>query len=297
VASEELGTLLELLKTNNPMAGDTIPELRASMAAATDIAPVPEDVRFEPIEIGGLQAEWAEAPGAAADRVLLYLHGGGYGIGSIASHRQLAADLSRAAALRVLSLEYRLAPEHPYPAAVDDALAGYRFLLSAGFAPERIAVAGDSAGGGLTAATLIALRDAGDALPAAGVCISPWLDLTQSSATYDEKEDVDPLVSRALLDLFSDAYLAGQDAELPTASPLFAKLEGLPPLLVQVGTAEVLLDDSRRFAERAKEAGVEVELEVWDDMIHVWHCFALLLPEGRSAIQRIAGYLGEKLAS
>jgi len=279
------------------MAGDTIPEMRASMAAATESAPLPDDVRFDPVDIGGLPAEWTEASGAAADRALLYLHGGGYGIGSIATHRQLAADLSRAARLRVLSLDYRLAPENRHPAAVDDAVTGYRYLLSQGLAPERIAVAGDSAGGGLTVATLLALRDAGEALPAAGVCISPWLDLTQSGNSYDEKADVDPLVSLELLNLFSEAYLDGQDAGQPTASPLFAKLEGLPPLLVHVGTAEVLLDDSRRFAERAKQAGVDIELEVFEDMIHVWHCFALLLPEGRSAIQKIAKYLGDKFAS
>jgi acetyl esterase/lipase len=296
MASPELTVVVDALRANPPVQGSDIEAMRAGMLAATTAISPPADVEYEPVDANGVPAEWARAPGARADRAVLYLHGGGYVLGSIATHRGLVAAISRAAGARVLSLDYRLGPEHPHPAAVDDALCAYRFLLANGAAPERVAIAGDSAGGGLSVATLVALRDAGDPLPAAGVCISPWLDLTLSGASMDTKADVDPMVDRAALQLMADAYLAGADPMLPTASPLFADLGGLPPLLVQVGTAETLLDDSRRLADRAKSADVDLVLEEWDEMIHVWHAFAVLLPEGRQAIDRIGEYLDERLS-
>jgi monoterpene epsilon-lactone hydrolase len=195
----------------------------------------------------------------------------------------------------VLSVDYRLAPEHPHPAAVEDATAAYRFLLDTGISPGNLAIGGDSAGGGLTVACLIALRDAGLPLPAAGVCISPWVDLTQSGESMDSKADEDPMVSREALQVMANAYLGGGDPKEATASPLFADLAGLPPLLIQVGTAETLLDDATRLAERAKSQGVDVTLEAWEEMIHVWHAFAVLLPEGRQAIERIGEFLSERL--
>jgi monoterpene epsilon-lactone hydrolase len=296
VGNQAVESVSQLLRENNPMRGETIQEMRANMDASTGLMPLPEDVVYTPVQIGGLDAEWTEAPEVRVDRVILYFHGGGYTIGSIATHRQVVADISRAAGVRVLSLAYRLGPEDPHPAAVEDAIAAYRFLLSLDIEPERIAFAGDSAGGGLTIAALIAVRDAGLAAPAAGVCISPWLDLTQSGDSYESRAAEDPLVSKSMLDLMSAAYLDGQDPRQPTASPIFAKLEGLPPILIQVGTAEVLLDDSMRFTELAKAAGVDVELQVWDDMFHVWHCFAALIPEGGEAITKIAMYLEPKFS-
>ncbi len=296
MASEAIAGVVEFLRANSPMAGETIQEMRESMDAATGIVPLPEDVTYEPIDVAGIPAEWTSAPGVDPERVVLYFHGGGYTIGGIASHRGPTADLSRATGARVLSVDYRLAPEHPFPAAIDDSVAAYRYLCSQGFAPGKIAVAGDSAGGGITAATLIALRDAGDPLPAAGVCISPWLDLTQSSESFTIKAEEDPLVSKQMLDMMADAYLNGADPKSPLASPRFADLEGLCPMLVQVGSAEVLLDDSRSFAERAKAAGVDIELEIWDDMIHVWHAFSVMLPEGEEAMARIGEYLNDRFA-
>ncbi|HTO55971.1 MAG TPA: alpha/beta hydrolase fold domain-containing protein, partial [Myxococcota bacterium] len=194
-----------------------------------------------------------------------------------------------------LVIDYRLGPEHRFPAAVDDAVAAYRFLLDSGYSPAHLAIAGDSAGGGLTMATLVALRDARLPLPATGVGLSPWVDLTGDSATMTSKADVDPMVQRAPLLTLAGHYLGKTDPRTPLASPLFADLKGLPPLLIQVGESETLLDDSKSFSERARKAGVEVELEVWPEMIHVWQAFAALLPEGREAIARIGAHLRKRL--
>jgi acetyl esterase/lipase len=241
-------------------------------------------------------AAWVVAPGAETGRVLLYLHGGGYVVGSINTHRDLAGRLSRAAAARVLLIDYRLAPEYPHPAAVEDATAAYRWLLRHGATPAHTVIAGDSAGGGLTVATLVALRDAGEALPAAGVCISPWVDLEGIGESMTTKASVDPIVQHQGLVWFADLYLGGANPRTPLAAPLYADLHGLPPLLIHVGAAETLLDDATRLAERAKTAGVDVTLEVWEEMIHVWHLFAAMLPEGQQAIERLGAYIRQRLA-
>ena len=198
--------------------------------------------------------------------------------------------------MRLLSVDYRLAPEAPFPAAVEDAVRAYRFVLDQGIDPAGVALGGDSAGGGLTLATLVALRDAGLPLPGAGVAISPWVDLTMSSESIHSKGDEDPMLTPATIAVLADAYLAGADPKSPTASPLWADLSGLPPLLIQVGTAELLLDEGRRVGDAAKAAGVDVTFEAWDDMIHVWHLFAAMVPESREAIARIAAFLDERLA-
>ncbi len=291
----EIQTVVDMLRANPPLAGSDIAEMRAGMEAFTTAAPLPEGVDFDPVDAGGVPAEWTRAAGASDDRVVLYFHGGGYVMGSVATHRGLTAGISRAAGARVLSVDYRLAPEHPYPAAVEDGVAAYRFLREQGVAPGQLAVAGDSAGGGLTIATLLALREVGEPLPACGVCISPWVDLTQGGESMETKADEDPLVGREVLQQMADAYVADGDPRAPTASPCFADLAGLPPLLIQVGTAETLLDDARSLADRAKTSGVDVVLEEWDQMIHVWHAFEVLLPEAKQAIDRRGQYLKEKL--
>lgn len=296
MASAELQMVLDLLRAQPIPRDRGWDEQRAGLEQMTALMPPPEDVAFTPTTVAGRPAAWVAAPGAREDRALLYLHGGGYCIGSIATHRMLASDLSRAAGLRVLLLDYRLGPEHPFPAAVDDATAAYRSLLDAGLDPRRLAIAGDSAGGGLTAATLLALRDADTPLPAAAALLSPWLDLTQSGESMTSKAAVDPMVQREALQRMADAYLGGGDARAPLASPLFADLRHLPPLLVHVGTAETLLDDSTRFTERARAAGVDVTLEVFEDMVHVFHAFGFLLPEARTANAQIGAFLRERLA-
>jgi monoterpene epsilon-lactone hydrolase len=269
-------------------------ELRAQYDQAERAFPIAPDVRVEPVLAPVAPAEWLRPPGAG-HAVVLYLHGGGYVIGSPRSHRHLAAAIAGAAGASALLLDYRRAPECAFPAAVDDAVAAYRWLLDDGRVPAgRIVIAGDSAGGGLTVATLLALRDGGLALPAGAVCISPWTDLTCSAPSYATKAAVDPVVAPALVTAMAKAYLGSADARTPLASPLHADLRGLPPLLVQVGSEEVLLDDATGLAERARAAGVEVTLEVWDAMIHVWHWFLPMLDEAERAVERIGTFVQER---
>ena len=294
MASEQLQMIVDLLRANRSLQEPSVEEMRAGIEAMAGVAVMPEDVSCEKVSAGGVPAEWVRAADIDPGRVILYLHGGGYVIGSINTHRDLAQRLSRATAARVLLIDYRLGPEHPHPAAVQDSTAAYRWLLAQGVEPRRMIVAGDSAGGGLTVATLVAIRDAGVKLPAAGVCISPWVDLEGLGESMTSKADVDPMVQREGLQRFASFYLAGQDPRTHLAAPLYANLSGLPPLLIHVGTAETLLDDSIRLAERARKAGVETKLEVWDDMIHVWHAFASILPEAQSAIDKIGTFVRER---
>jgi monoterpene epsilon-lactone hydrolase len=266
-------------------------EQRAQYDRAEKAFPTPADVKIDRVTARTVPSEWLTPAGENPDAAILYLHGGGYVIGSPKSHRHLAAAIGAAAEAAVLLPDYRLAPEHPYPAAVNDAVAAYVWLLEKNVAPERIVIAGDSAGGGLTVATLLALRDGGRPLPAAGVCISPWVDLSMSLPSHTSRAAVDPIVTREGVGKMAIAYLAGKDPRNPAASPLFAELRGLPPLLIHVGDDEVLLDDSVQLAERARKAGVDVTLEVWPKMIHVWHWFFPMLDAGQQAIERIGDFV------
>ena len=282
------------LATLPPMREQSVDEAREMYDKAQYVFALPEGVEVVKDEIGGVPVEIVTPPSRGAG-TLLYFHGGGYAIGSPVSHRHLVGALAVASRTRAYALDYRRAPEHPFPAAVDDAVAGYRGLLEAGIAPGSIVLGGDSAGGGLTVAALVAIRDAGLALPAAGVCISPWTDLTNEAESYRTHADRDPLVFQEDIDRWGAAYLAGADPRTPLASPLYADLSGLPPLLVQVGSEEVLLDDSRKLGARCEAAGVQAELEVWDGMIHVWHWFGEYLEEADSAVRRIAKFVGARL--
>jgi acetyl esterase/lipase len=246
--------------------------------------PLAPGAMAEVTDANGVAAEWTATPSANPSRVVLYMHGGGYVSGSIASHRSMVSELGLAAGARTLALGYRLAPESPFPAACEDVLAGYRFLIESGIAPSRIVLAGDSAGGGLTMATLLWLRDAGVPMPAGGFLISPWVDLENSGASMTGKDAVDPIIRKPYLDDLAAQYLNGADPRTPRASPLLAELRGLPPLLIQVGTAETLLDDATRLAAKAAAADVHVTLSAWPDMIHVWHLFHQRLAPARAAI-------------
>src|SRR6266849_5688262 len=296
MSQQQLQKIIDMLKAQ-PIAGKpSIAETRAGCEQMAGMFPVEADVKSEPVNAGGVKSEWITAPGADPGRAVLYLHGGGYVIGSINTHRALAGRISRAAKARVLVIDYRLAPEHPFPAAVEDSVAAYRWMLSTGLKPSRIAVAGDSAGGGLTVATLVAIRDAKLPVPGAGVCLSPWIDMEGIGKSMESKAALDPVVQREGLLGMAAAYLGGQNPRSPLAAPLYADLKGLPPLLIQVGEAETLLDDSTRLADRAKTAGVSATLEVWPEMIHVWQMFASFLPEGQQAVDGIGGFLKEHTA-
>ena len=294
MASPELETIVQTMRSRPSMADLSIEEQRAGMETFTSLFPVADDVRSEPVDANGVPAEWISTPAAEDRRVILYLHGGGYVIGSIATHRDMVSRLGRAAAARALSIDYRLAPEHPFPAAVDDATAAYRWLLSTGVDPARLVIAGDSAGGGLTVATLVALRDAGDPLPAAAVCVSPWADLECRGESITSKADLDPILRQESLLKWGKLYLGDADPRSPLASPIHADLSGLPPLLIMMGTAELLFDDATRLAERAQAAGVDVTLEPWEEMIHAWPLFAAMLPEGQQALDRMGAFIRER---
>ena len=291
MSSEQLAALKTLLRERGKPENPTVPEMRERIAEVGERFPAPDEADVTPVTVAGRYAEWIAAPGCLPDRAVLYLHGGGYVIGSCDSHRNLAYNLAAASKAKVLLLDYRLAPEHPFPAAVHDAVAAYCWLLDEGFAPGRLAIGGDSAGGGLTVAALVALRYRGQPMPAAGLCLSPWVDMEGVGASMAAKEAEDPTLNHDMLLWFSERYLAGADARAPLAAPIYADLAGLPPLLVQVGTAEVLLDDSLRLAERARAAGVDVSLDVAHDMMHVWQLFAPVLDEAGEAIARAGAFL------
>jgi monoterpene epsilon-lactone hydrolase len=269
----------------------SVDEARATFAPAGPLHPIPDDVVVSVADPGGVRGYWLDAPGVRPDRVLLFLHGGGYQLGSLTSDGELAARLGREAGMRVLFPEYRLAPEHPFPAAIDDVRSVWRWLRSdQGLSAGSLAIAGDSAGGGLAVALLVATRDDGEALPAAAVLMSPTVDLTSSGDSMTTRVDEDPISTPALLRRLASDYLAGADPRTPLASPLFASLAGLPPLLVQVGTSDLLLSDAERLAAAASEAGVDVRLEVGEGLPHVYQLM-LGTPEAADATTRIGTFL------
>ena len=247
--------------------------------------PVADDVRLEPVDLAGVPGEWSIVPGSDAPRVLLFFHGGGYCSGSIVSHRRMVTEAGRAARMRTLAVAYRLAPEHPYPAAHEDAMNAWRFLRGLGIPARNIAVGGDSAGGNLTITLINRLRTAGEEQPACAWLASPWTDLTMSGASLETKDHVDPLIHKAYLEELANAYApALLDRKDPLISPLFADLRGFPPTLIQVGSAETLLDDAVRFGHEAGLADVNVTLEIWPHMIHAWPMWNAKLADGRRAL-------------
>jgi phosphinothricin tripeptide acetyl hydrolase len=290
MSSDDIKQVREMLASLPNETGLSIEERRAIFDNLGQQMPVPEGVSVTKTVAGGVNAEWVRAENTGIDAAILYLHGGGYRIGSPTSHRHLVAAISQSIGAAALAIDYRLAPEFPFPAAVEDAVSAYQWLIEQSIAPGRIVIAGDSAGGGLTVATLIALRERNLPLPAAGVCLSPWVDLTITAESYETRADVDPILTREELLMMAQTYLNGQDAKTPLASPLFADLQGLPPLLIQAGTDEVLVDDSVKLEASAKMSGVDVKLEIWDEMPHVWHYFFPMLQQARTAIARIGEF-------
>jgi len=292
----ELETLLAEFANAPPASAFTVEGARRSWYAFTQDFRIPDDLALSADAAAETRLEWVKRRGSAPNRAVLFLHGGGYVCGSAQTHRAIACGLAQSLDAAVASLDYRLAPEHPYPAALEDALRGFDALVGRGFAPERIAVAGDSAGGGLVMTLLLELKRQGRALPAAGWCISAWFDLLPRDNRPASNRVRDPIVFPQVLNASSLIYLGGHSASDPLVCPINADLEGLPPLLLQVGSGELLLDDSFRMANAAAAADIDVTLQVWPEMVHAWHLFAQKLGEGREAIRVAAAWLDGKLA-
>jgi acetyl esterase/lipase len=290
----EIGALRQKLASR--VRSDDYRQRRKDMDAGFSQYGIARDVTVEPATANGVRAEWTSTLQDNRDAALMWLHGGGYVIGSLDSHRHMVSEAGRAAKAWALALDYRLAPEHPFPAAVEDAVSGYRYLLSRGIRPERIALGGDSAGGGLVVGAMLAIRDAGLAQPACGWCISPWVDMEAIGETMSTKAAADPTVQReGILDMAA-LYLNGANPRSPLAAPIYADLRGLAPLLIQVGAAETLLDDAIRLAQVAGAADVRVDLQVWPEMVHVWHLFHPELAAGLRAIEQGGAYVRGMMA-
>jgi epsilon-lactone hydrolase len=275
-------------KRNNPYTENkTIDQLRKETGTAGALIPLPDNTKFKRILAGNVYAEWITCGDVDIDKIFMFIHGGGYYRGSIDATRATVARISAEAKVRCLSIEYRLAPEHPFPAAVDDTYTAYNWLLKEGINPKNIIVSGQSAGGGLCLALLLKIKENNGFQPKGAVAISPWTDLSQSGKTMITNANIDPVISKQYLDRMANLYLSKTPNISPLASPLYGDLSGLPPMLVQVGSAETMLDDSKRFVERAKEAKVDVQIEVWEDMFHGWHGSAHILKEAEEAIKSI----------
>ncbi len=298
MSREQLDAVVGMLRSGaGPDLTQPAAVARLQFEAMLADIPSPDGVTFDRAEVGGLPAIWSRTAGAAEDKVLLYLHGGAYVIGDSWGYRPVWSGLAAASGAIGVSLDYRLAPEHPFPAAVDDAVAGYKALLDAGRPPGSILLAGDSAGGGLTIAALVEALRRGLPMPAAALVLSPWADLAHTGASMTQNAADDPSLTLAGLENSARQYLDGRDRSEPLASPIHADLSGLPPLLIQVGSVEILLDDAVRLARQAGAAGVEVTLEIWPGMPHVWHAFGFALDEGLEATRRAGAFLRSRLAS
>jgi len=297
MSTQQRDTIDAILRQSAFPAGSDVNEQRRLLREALSAQPLPADVVVNAAALGSVPTAEITVDGVDARHVLLYFHGGVYVIGDAFLAADLASQVGRRTHAKVISVDYRLAPEHPYPAAVDDALAAYAALLQDGIAPSNIAFAGESAGGGLAVATMVNARDHGLPMPAGAFVMSPYVDLTLAGTTMESKRDVDPLFTRELLQARVDDYTAGQDAALGLISPIFADLSGLPPLIIQAGSHELLLDDAIRLAQQAATADVEVTLEITPGVPHVFQAYSAILDEAAAALDRAGHFLSAQLAS
>ena len=291
---EQLEAVIDLLANRDRPENPTVEESRDGFERLARYVGGDTPATVTDVDANGVPGEMVRAESANSDGVTLYLHGGGYVVGSPATHRELGRRLSATTGGGVLTIHYRLAPEDPFPAPVEDATAAYEWLLEQGHDPAGLSVAGDSAGGGLTVATLLSIRDSGLPMPSCGVCLSPWVDMEGLGGSMTTRADKDPMVQREGLVAMGGVYLGGADPRSPLAAPMYADLAGLPPLLIQVGTRETLYDDATRLAQVAMSCEVETTFEPWAEMIHVWHLFAPMLDEGQQAIERIGEFIRAK---
>ncbi len=276
------------------MVNNSIEKTRQSLAKLTGMAAMPKGVKFEKVECDGVPAEWAIPDNLKNPGAVLFLHGGAYVAGSIATHRALVGRIAKASKTKILSIEYGLAPERPFPHGLDDAIKAYNWLMKKGFDHKKIVISGDSAGGGLAICTLVRLRDENAPQPAAGVVMSPWLDLLNSGDSGKRLAKEDPMLSVVSGHNYAKLYGTENDLKHPHISPLYTDPKGLPPILIQVSNHEILLDDTTRFETKAKAAGVNIEVEYWDKMVHVWQAYGPYLPEAMKAIEKMGDYIEKK---
>ena len=289
--SEELVAAIQQIRDQNLDAEPnlTLEQMRANMEERQQLLPLPDDVAFDSVTAGSVPAEWVTAPNSDQARAVIYFHGGGYVMGSVNTHREFTTRIAKACKTRVLSVDYRLAPEHPFPAAIEDGVASFRWLLEQDIDASKIVMAGDSAGGGLTLSTLIKLRDEGTPLPVGGMLLSPWTDLAATGESTRTRAELDPMIAPDELTAIAQNYHVGNEATDPLVSPLYADLMGLPELLVQVGGAEILYDDSTRLAANALKQGVSVDLQEWEHAFHVFQAFPGL-PESAAALDEMGKF-------
>jgi acetyl esterase/lipase len=287
--------LLLKYQTSKADKNATLQQRRAILGNGARYLPMPPHVDVKQTTVGNIAAEWLRPVGTTDNRAVLYLHGGAYTMGSCTTHRALASRIAIASQTPALLPEFRLAPEYPFPAALEDGVAIYRWLIEQGISPQKMVVAGDSSGGGLAIALTVLLRDKDVPLPAAITCLSPWADLELTGESLTTRAQVDPMCSLEESQYHAVHYIGKHDAQAPLVSPIYADLHGLPPILIQVGDREILLSDAIRLTERARKDGVDAELEVWDGMWHVWHLFARYVPEGQRAIDKIGAFIRKYL--
>jgi len=297
MVSDGIKRISEMVRQNSKVvAKQRVEESRAGFEQFAAMFQVAKDVKIDNVDVNGVSAVWISTPEAVEENVVLYFHGGGYVFGSINTHKEFMSRISRVSNSRVLLIDYRRAPENPFPAALEDAITAYKWLIdSEGIKPENLIIGGESAGGGLTLATLLKLRDTGIPLPAAALVLSPWADLDMTGETIRTKARVDPLANPSDLFFLASLYVGEDDPKNPYISPLYGDLKGLSPMIIQVGSAEILLSDAERIAERAKAADVDVILDIWEDMIHMFQMFALWSPEGQKATEKLGKFIQKHL--
>ena len=289
--------LIKHLYGSKFIIGLTIDQVRKGMEVATRLAFLPAKTKVEQTSYGGVKAEWVSAKNVNEENVILFLHGGGYNTGSPSTHRELAAHISKVSNAKVLLPDYRLAPENTFPAALEDAITSYRWLIDSGYSSSKIAIAGDSAGGGLTLVTCISIRDSGEPIPSSLACISPWTDLEMTGESVKTHKNIDPMVTfapiqiMASLQIMASNYIGSNDPRSPLISPIYADLKDFPPMIIQVGSDEILLDDSMRMAERAKQAGVDLTINIYEGMWHVFHILYRLIPEAKHAVHELGSFI------
>tara|TARA_B100000963_G_scaffold145208_1_gene126480 strand:+ start:156 stop:1049 length:894 start_codon:yes stop_codon:yes gene_type:complete len=291
-----LKNIIETKRKNPYTENKTIDQLRKETETAGSLIPLPKNIKYKKVIAGNVNAEWITCGEINENKIFMFMHGGGYYRGSVASSRATVARISAEAKVKCLSLEYRLAPENPFPAAIDDAYSAYEWLINEGISPKQIIVSGQSAGGGLCLALLLKIKENKIPQPLGAVALSPWTDLSQSGKTMIKNEKIDPVISKKYLDRFAKLYFPDLKNMSYLASPIIGELSGLPDLLIQVGSAETMLDDSRRFFKKAKEAKVNVKIEIWKDMFHGWHGSAHILNDAKDSIKSIARFCNKKFS-